>query len=699
MESASYLGGGGAIGTAGPATTATAEMSVLVQTYAFPPEIDVRSWPNKALLPRAADYVPALEAACEMVSQEGQHDTASRVLLTRLDERSLADEILFGGRERPIACALLGAYATMWSALDSDPWASTAVKRALVLQRETLENAWPPDIESVVDIYESLVGTPAARFAAYNLITQTGDIGAGLARLVSAIGALYRRRTRGWAARMTSAPVAASASIRRTLGHWPQEADPQCMDNSGNAIYALLVESGQDGIAAHLAAVARDGTDARLVASRDLDEMTGIAMAALPLVALPYAAALPDLLSTLVYDTPKDDAITALEAAMVLVPSWADLPPALLRAVSPLSYGYLSDFGSPAEVRAVWLDACALALVLAQHRGTEVVDRALPLLTALRAPNAHSLENGPETQPNEMVAMVSSGQTQQQQQERSKRIKGVGSLARVWPPQGSEQHDDDEELFALPRPVFDVPSLAAIAQGAILATPQARFDLSTLPVELAQPLALDLWQRTCGTETAERDDDGRLVGSDRLYDVAAFWGVQPDTAERARPDLLCASLAPTAIAYAAQRLSGQWEPTTTTTSVKVRWPPLFGRSDIGEDEREAWKRACGGMVDVVGDDMDVSSPADAVARAYQEIQDSMAEERTQTGADNMEAAVGLVARADAYARQHERVGPSLLDKARLALLAMRFGVDVAPGDLATFGSACAALGPAAILTP
>nr|UMO80290.1 hypothetical protein [Pandoravirus aubagnensis] len=694
MESASYLGGGG-IGPAGPATTASAEMSVLVPTDALPPEIDVRSWPNKALLPRAADYVPALAAACENAGQEGERNTVARVLLTRLDGRSLADEILLGGRERPVACALLDAYATMWSALDNDPWASTAVKRALVLQRETLENAWPPDIESVVDIYESLVGTPAARFAAYNLIGQTGDIvGAGLARLVSAIGALYRRRTRGWAARMASAPVAASASIRRTLGNWPQEAGPQCTDNAGNTIYALLVESGQDGIAAHLAAVAQDGTNARLVASRDLDEMIGIDMAALPLVALPYAAALPDLLSTLVYDTPKDDAITALEAAMVLVPSWADLPPALLRAVSPLSYGYLTDFGAPAEVRAVWLDACTLALVLAQHRGAKVVDRALPLLAALRASNVPALENVSEAQPSETVAMSYGGQTQQQQQQQSKRIKAAGGPGRVWPFEEEEQHDNDEELFTLPRPVFGIPSLAAIVQGAILATPQARFDLSTLPVELAQPLALDLWQRTCGTETAERDDDGRLVGSDRLYDVAAFWGAQPDPAERARPDLLCASLAPTAIAYAAQRLSGQWEPTVT---VNVRWPPLFGRPDIGEDEREAWKRACAGMVDVE-DVMDVASPADAVARAYQEIQDSMAEEGTHTGADT-EAAVDLVARADAYARQHERAGPSLLDKARLALLGMRFGVDVAPRDLATFDGACAALGLVAILAP
>lgn len=679
MEPTAYPGGG----FVGPAATmATADMSVLVPVDAFPPEIDMRSWPNKTLLPRAADYVPALAAACEMADQGGGRDTALRMLLARLDERSLANEIVPNDRDdRPAACALLDAYAAMWRALDDDPWASTAVKRALVLQRETLENAWPPDVESVVDIYESLVGTPAARFAAYGLIGQTTDIGAGLARLVSAVGALYRRRTRQLGARMVSAPIAASASIRRALGDWPREADPHCMGSDDNTIYALLVESGQDGIAAHLAAASQDGASARLVASRDLDEMVGVDTTALPLAARPYAAALPDLLSALVYDTHKGDAVAALEAAMVLVPSWADLPPALLRAVTPLTYGYLTDFGAPAEARAVWLDACTLALVLSQHRGAETVARALPLLMAPRVSDAVALERASGIQPSGAVGTAYGGEAQGEQ--RPKRTK------RIWPP------EEDEELFALSRPSFGVPSLAAIAQGAILATPQARFDLSTLPIELAQPLALDLWQRTCGAETAERDSVGRLIGGDRLFDVAAFWGVHPNAAERARPDLLCASLAPAATAYAAQRLSGQWE----LPAVGIRWPPSFGQPDVGEDEREAWKRACGGTVDATeGDDMDVLTPADAVARAYQEIQNTSPEGHAQTDADT-QAAADLVARADAYARQHGLAGPLLLDKARLALLSIRFGVPVAPRDLATFGSACAALGPVVVLAP
>ncbi|WBR14943.1 hypothetical protein pkur_cds_769 [Pandoravirus kuranda] len=688
MESAAYSSGG--TGFTGPATATTTDMVVLVPVDAFPPELDVRSWPNRGLVPRAANYVPVLTSACEVSGQGGEQDSALRVLLSRLNERSLVNEIASEQRNgRSIACALLGAYASMWRALDDDPWASTAVKRALVLQRETLENAWPPDVESVVDIYESLVGTPVARLAAYSLIGQATETGVGLARLVSAIGALYRRRTRQWAARMVSAPVAASASIRRALGDWPREADPHCTPSANNTIYALLVESAPAGIAAHLAAVSQDGANAQLVASRDLDEATGVDVGALPLVALPYAAALPDLLSTLVYDTPKDDAITALEDAMVLVPSWADLPPALLNAVSPLSYRYLVDFGAPADVRVVWLDACTLALVLAQHRGAETVARALPLLMATRAHGAAGLESTPGTSPSETVAAAYDEQAQQQQK-RPKQARQGGGPARVWP----FEEEEDENLFALPRPVLGVPSLAAIAQSAILGAPQARFDLSALPIELAQPLALDLWQHTCGAETAERDGVGRLVGGDRLYDVAAFWSVHPNAAERARPDLLCASLAPAAIGYAAQRLSGKWEP----PSIEVRWPPSFGQPDMSEDEREAWKMACDAVADATQGDADTLTPEEAVARAYQEVRYTRPDEPLQMDED-MEAVVDLVARADAYGRQHERAGPALLDKARLALLAVRFGVPVAPSDLATFGGACAALAPAAVLAP
>nr|UDO47033.1 hypothetical protein [Pandoravirus massiliensis] len=686
-ESSEMLGGN----SSGFVSASTAEVSVLVPIDAFPPEVDVRSWPNKALVPRAADYVPVLAAACEAADQGGRPDVVSRTLLLRLDGRSLADEVLFGSRERAAACTLLDAHAAMWGALDNDPWASTAVKRALVLQRGALENAWPPDIESVVDIYESLVGTPAARFAAYGLVGRAPDAAAGLARLVSVIGALYRRRTRGWITRMASAPVAASGSIRSMLGDWPQEADHDCMADGGNALYALLVESGQDGIVAHLAAVSRSGTDARLVASRDLDEMTGIDAAALPRVALPYASALPDLLSTLVYDTPKDDAITALEAAMVLVPSWADLPPALLRAVSPLSHGYLTEFGTHAEVRALWLDACTLALVLAQHRGAETVARASPLLTASHVGGAPTFESAHSTRPGQ-AAETARGE--RETQERPLKMTKTATSVGAWPPGEEEEYGDEEKLFALSRPALGVPSLAAIVQGAILATPQARFDLSTLPTELAQPLALDLWRHTCGSETAERDGAGRLVGSDRLLDVAAFWDMQPSAAERARPDLLCASLAPTAVAYAAQRLAGHWEPSITN----VRWPPSFGRPDIGEDESEAWKRACAGAVDAAEDDMDISSPTDAVERAYQEIQGTLREERAPVRGDT-DVAIDLIDRADAYARQHAHRGPSLLDKARLALLAARFGVPMEPEDLAAFGGACAALAPVAVLAP
>ncbi|AGO83210.1 hypothetical protein pdul_cds_959 [Pandoravirus dulcis] len=591
---------------------------------------------------RTASYAPRLEAACRAWNTSDQGiEVASDPLLVRLDERAFFDD--WGNGEGWDGCAFAEAHKGMWEAIDADPWASSAIKYALT---SDLGPQWPPGIEDVVGVYTSLVGAPEAHFAAPEIVAQETTRSQGLARLVRNVGALYRRRTEGRMAaqaRRTAMNARGNPTVRAILGDWPRAADPRC-DPDDSTLYLVLAERGSRGATVHLVAVTDGGAEARVLGSMAPDRDFVGDLVALPPAARPYAAFVPWLLDGA--GLPDDEidagvgsAVLAVRAAMASVPSWADLPPAVLNAVRPWSPGRIVRLDGRSKTWVAWLDACSLALLLAQMAGADAGATAIQLYRPDARPPA--------------------------------------------------------EPFA---PVTRVETLMRLAHEAAVGATHARFDPTGLPLELAEPLAFDMWRRTCASPTAERGLDGRLVGAERLLDVAALWGVEPTPAERARPDLLCASLAPTAVAHGARVLRGR-----VTLPLPDAVAPLFGPLILDELERGAWSRACDGLVDP--DSVPVADNARrAVFSAYRDIvggdTDEEEEELVRRWAPVRDRALDVVQRAHAYARAHpDLVGPSLTDKARLALLALRHDVPVEAGDLVTFDAACAALAPLAVLWP
>lgn len=443
-----------------PATTA----SVLLAADALPTGL-VADTPADG---RAASYASRLDAACRAwnMNGDGNGEIASDPLLTRLDEQAFFD--VWGDGEGWDGCAFAEAYRGMWEAIDADPWASTAIKYALA---SNLTPQWPPGIEDIVGVYTSLVGTPEAHFAAQEIIGQEATRSQGLARLVRNIGALYRRRTENRMAayaRRTTMNAQGSLTLRAIMGDWPRAVDPRC-DPDDDTLYLVLAERGSRGATVHLVAVTNGGAEAHVLGSMAPDRDFVGDLDALPPAARPYAAFVPWLLDGAglpddEIDVGVGDAVLAVRAIMALLPSWADLPPAVLDAVRPWSPGRIMRLGGRSKTWAAWIDACSLALLLSQMAGADAGATAIQL---------YRPDMRPPTDP-----------------------------------------------FA---PVTQVETLMRLAHEAAVGATEARFDPTGLPMELAEPLAFDMWRRTCALPTAERGPDGRLVGADRLLDVAALW--------------------------------------------------------------------------------------------------------------------------------------------------------------------------------
>ncbi|AGO85538.2 hypothetical protein psal_cds_1224 [Pandoravirus salinus] len=600
---------------------------------------------------RAASYVARLEAACRAWSTNADGDQSAEIasdpLLARLDERAFFDD--WGDGEGWDGCAFAETHATMWEAIDADPWASSAIKYALA--SSGTQPQWPPTIEDALGVYTSLVGTPEAHFAAQEIIGQEATRAQGLVRLVRNIGGLYRRRTESRMAayaRRTEMNAQGSPTLRAIMGDWPRAADPRCDPHNGgdSALYLVLAERGSQGATVHLVAVTDGGAEARVLGSMAPDRDFGGDLDALPPQARPYAAFVPWILDGAglpddEIDVGVGDAVLAVRAIMRPLSSWAELPPAVLDAVRRWSPGRIMRLDGRSKTWAAWLDACSLALLLSQMAGADAGATAIQLYRSDVRPSP--------------------------------------------------------DPFA---PITQVGTLARLASDAAARATHARFDPTGLPMELAEPLAFDMWRRTCAPPTAERGPDGWLVGADRLLDVASLWGVDPTPAERARPDLLCASLAPTAVARGARVLRGR-----PTLPLPDRVAPLFGPVILDEVERGAWSRACEGIADP---DPALAPTVDgvryAVFGAYRDIvggdTDEEEEQLVHRWADVRDRALDIVRQAHAYVQAHADVaGPSLSDKAHLALLALRHGLPISAGDLVTFDAACAALAPLAVLWP
>jgi hypothetical protein len=623
---------------------------------------------------RAASYAPLLLAECAARSSAGGDgaDRDATALLSRLlgngsvfdDDRS--NSAVFGGgisrMENSGDCALAALYHNLWTAIDNDPWASSAIKYGLNYG----DRIWPPSADDVVGIYASLVGTPVAPFEAEQIISDARSPLDGLMRLVTAIGSLYRDRADARldsdARRRAVLKDRGVPPVRAIIGDWPRAVDRRCAagagdnghdDGHGNAdatnvkypeeaIYLIITELGQ-GIAnddddadpiTHL--VALQGASARLVGSVAPERDFVGDLNALPAVARPYAAVLPLFLDQVAFNggdplsSTSAESVEAIVRAMQPVTSWADLPPAALRAIDPWSMGRIVLFDGRIGSLVVWLDSCTLANALAQATA--------PLARARLA--------------------------------RLERVDRPGLIERWRAPL----------------------TLGHLAEEAIFDAADARFDLTSLPRELSERLAFGVWNQTCTSPGAERDLAGHLVGADRLLDVAAFWGIEPSEIERARPDLLCASLAPEAISRGSEILRGR-----PSLPMPDRLAPLFGPMLLDDAERQAWSRACRGVskprFNANGD------AARAVSAAYRYILGGDTRRERDTLATRWTAvrdrALEIVQMAHTGAQVNG--GPSLADKARLALMALRYGLDIEPRDLVTFASACAALAPLAIL--
>lgn len=80
------------------------------------------------------------------------------------------------------------------------------------------------------------------------------------------------------------------------------------------------------------------------------------------------------------------------------------------------------------------------------------------------------------------------------------------------------------------------PSLVDIAAAAY----RGPIHAGAAPAEVLDAVAVSTWDRACAAAALP---DGTLPEARRLVDVARLWGHEPDGAEAARPELLCAPLA------------------------------------------------------------------------------------------------------------------------------------------------------------
>jgi hypothetical protein len=528
-------------------------------------------------------------------------------------------------------------YPALWEAVDNDPWASAAIKRALA----GADYGWPPSIDDIASTLASLIGEPTSLS---DLAAVAGDADTplqGLLNMVDDIGVLYARRTRnalGERGRLERARAASrsASSVESVIGVWPQGVDADCNDdgeeddtnvdvdrNTNDALYMVLAERDGDDYRAHLVALSRDGTHARLIGSIGSTRGFMGDPDALPSAARPYEIAIPPFLESVgrppVEGNERDPAAYAVRRNMRRLVSWADLPPAAFEATHPRpSLSAISFEGAP-RAWVGWLDACALTNVLAQIAASNGAD---------------------------YIGWLDIG-------------------------------------------VGQPTTLRGLAEQAIMGAAGARFDPSVLPDELSGPLAFGLWQSTCMSEAPQRDPAGNLVGADRLLDVARLWGVEPTETERTRPDLLCASLAPVAISRGAQYRYGR-----PSLPAPQRLAPLFGPPLLRDDERQAWADACAGIRGPESDRADLDEIVDEVYDDLMRGFGATAWERWWPARDRV---AEIVRAADAY--QEGAHGPSPIDKARLALMAIRYGLAIEAGDLVTFEGACAALAPLAILWP
>lgn len=243
----------------------------------------------------------------------------------------------------------------------------------------------------------------------------------------------------------------------------------------------------------------------------------------------------------------------------------------------------------------------------------------------------------------------------------------------------------------------------AIARG------RARIPLlaaGLLPVEIADPLALDIWLVEC-ERIADAGDDlctPAPQSAERLHDVARYWGVEPTAAQMQSPRLLCGALAGQAVTRA-MRGGERFDP----ASVARVGPPMLtaAEEDAAADiytaprgRRFAWTPDVVDLVhgavgadpwldDVTGD-MPFDDDDAIVGRACAIVAE--ANERYNVKADPTQddANPGTSApRSDIETRI----------QAVLAIAALRSGLAVSAADLADAGSAAALMAPLDALFP
>nr|UMO78170.1 hypothetical protein [Pandoravirus belohorizontensis] len=266
-----------------------------------------------------------------------------------------------------------------------------------------------------------------------------------------------------------------------------------------------------------------------------------------------------------------------------------------------------------------------------------------------------------------------------------------------------DDNQDVQHAPPLPR-AFSPRSLAAQAHDAILRT-GARVALQSLPAEVADPLAFDMWHHECLMAGRAADDDGHHhahdTGAYRLFDVARHWGVEPTAAHVDTPRVLCGALAGQAVARA-MRGGDRLDP----ASVARIGPPLLTTTEhdalsqvctVPKNRRFLWTPDVVDLVrQIVWDDAWLGEPVGyeafdegvvdrasaVVAGANQRY--NVKPDAGTPGVDREAAATGAI---------ETRV------QILLAVAALRSGIALYADDLADAGSARALLAPLDALFP
>jgi hypothetical protein len=202
-----------------------------------------------------------------------------------------------------------------------------------------------------------------------------------------------------------------------------------------------------------------------------------------------------------------------------------------------------------------------------------------------------------------------------------------------------------------------------------------RVPLADLPDDLAEPLALAIWQRAC---TSRRSGDGTLPDAHRLLDVAHYWGFKPTPAQRERPEWLCHGL----MAVARERASTLQR----ERLVPLSWTATFRPCFPAAQEREAVGRVAERLRMLSDIQFKAGQSAHMRVNVMLAFADMYKRSPCQSDSPLIDKAIDLAARANDLSTESAttaRAKVSASIQAQLALTSVRGGLGVSARDLSS----------------